>query len=250
MAEREKLDLTEIMTRLAGVLFSEETLQSALDLTCRLARTTLPDAAGAGVTLGRNGKNHTAAYTDEIVEQADAKQYELDEGPCLDAIRNNEVVIVNDVMTEERWPRWTPAAAELGLKSSVSAPLEVHGEAIGACKVYSKVQGSYDEGHGEILGMFGESSAIVLANMQGYLDAQDLSEQLKVALISRDVIGQAKGILMEREGVDDEAAFAMLRQASQTQNIKLREIARSIVETTQGRASDVTGDDRGRVQGP
>jgi len=236
VAERDRLDLTEVMTRLAGLLFSEETLQSMLDVTSQLARATFPDAAGAGVTLIRNGRKFTAAYTDEVVEHADALQYQLDEGPCLAAWRDNTIVRMDDMQTEDRWPRWTAAAAVLEIRSSVSAPLRVRGEALGACKVYSRIPGSFDASHEELLSMFGESAAIVLANMEGFVQAQEASEQLKEALVSRDVIGQAKGILMEREGIDDEAAFAMLRQASQTRNVKLRNIARSIVETTRGRA--------------
>lgn len=238
MAQSDRLDLTEIMTRLAGLLFSEETLQSALDLTSRLARDVLPQTVGAGVTLIRDGRKYTAAYTDELVERADSLQYDLDEGPCLTSWRDNTIVRIDDMSTEERWPRWTPAGRSIGLGSSLSAPLRAREEALGAIKVYSREVASYDAAHEPILQMLADQAGIVLANVQGYVEAQELSEQLKDALRSRDVIGQAKGILMEKEGIDDEAAFAMLRQASQTQNIKLRDIAMAIVETTRGRAAD------------
>ncbi len=238
MAQSDRLDLTEIMTRLAGLLFSEETLHSALDLATRLARDALPQTAGAGVTLVRGGTKYTAAHTDQIVERADALQYELDEGPCLSAWRDNTIVRIDDMARDERWPRWTPAAASMGLNSTLSAPLRVRDEATGAVKVYSTDVAAYDGAHESILQMLADQAAVVLANVQGYVEAQELSEQLKEALRSRDVIGQAKGILMERERIDDEAAFAMLRQASQARNIKLREIARAIVETTRGQAAD------------
>src|SRR3712207_48603 len=129
MAENDRLDLTEVMTRLAGLLFSEETLQSALDLTTRVSMDVLPQTAGAGVTLVRASRKHTAAYTDELVERADALQYELDEGPCLAAWRDNTILRIDDMEAEERWPRWTPAAASMGLRSSLSAPLRVREEA-------------------------------------------------------------------------------------------------------------------------
>lgn len=238
MAESDRLDLTEVMTRLAGLLFSEETLQSALDLTSRLSADVLPETAGAGVTLIREGKKYTAAYTDDLVERADALQYELDEGPCLSAWRESAVVRVDEMAAESRWPRWTPAAVSMGLRSSLSAPLRAREETTGAIKVYSKHPGSYDQRHEPILQMLADQAGVVLANVQGYVEAQELSEQLKEALRSRDVIGQAKGVLMAQEGIDDEAAFGMLRQASQTKNIKLRDVAAAIVETTRRRPPD------------
>jgi len=241
VASSERLDLTEAMTRLAGLLFSEETLQSALDLTSHLSRETLPRTVGAGVTLIRDGRKYTAAYTDDVVERADALQYELDEGPCISAWRENAIVRVDDVGVEERWPRWAPAAGTMGLRSVLSAPLRVRNEALGAIKVYSSEAAAYDAADEPILQLLSDQAAIVLANVQGYLEAQQLTEQLKEALTSRDTIGQAKGILMEREKIDDEAAFAMLRQASQTKNIKLRDIAQAIVETTRGQATDPNG---------
>lgn len=241
MAGSDRLDLTEVMTRLAGLLFSEESLQSALDLTTGLSCEVLPQTAGAGVTLVRDGNQYTAAFTDELVERADALQYELNEGPCLTAWRDNVIVLVDDMAREVRWPRWTPLGASMGLGSSLSAPLRVRGAATGAIKVYSKQPDSYDDSDEPILQMLADQAAIVLANVKGYVEAQELSDQLKEALRSRDIIGQAKGILMAEEGIDDEAAFAMLRQASQTQNIKLRDIAQAIVETTRGRAPGAAG---------
>ncbi len=238
MAGSDRLDLTEVMSRLAGLLFSEETLQSALDLTSQLSLKTLPQTVGAGVTLIREGKKYTASYTDALVERADALQYELDEGPCLSAWRDNAIYRVDDMSSDERWARWAAAAASMGIMSSLSAPLRAGREATGAIKVYSDRPASYDASHEPILRMLADQAGVVLANVQGYVEAQQLSEQLKEALRSRDVIGQAKGILMAREGIDDEAAFAMLRKASQTKNIKLRDVAAAIVQTTRGQAPD------------
>lgn len=138
--------------------------------------------------------------------------------------------------SEVRWPRWTQAAAPMGLRSTLSAPLRARGEATGAIKVYSRDPHSYTTSDEPILQMLADQAGVVPANVEGYVEAGELSEQLKDALRSRDVIGQAKGILMAQEGVDDEAAFAMLRQASQSKNVKLRDIAAAVVETTRRQA--------------
>lgn len=230
--ESGRLDLTDMMTRLAGLMFSEETLQSALDLTARTSRRAFMTAAGGGVTLVREGRVFTAAYTDEIVEQADSLQYELDEGPCLSAWQANDIVRLDDSATDKRWPKWSPLAHEMGLRSALSAPLRAGGMVTGAIKVYSSQAGAFDDGDGELLLLFADQAGVVLANVQGYMDAQQMSDRLREALVGRDLVGQAKGILMEREGIDDEGAFAMLRKASQTENIKLRDKAQAIVETT------------------
>ena len=232
MDQSGRLDLTEMMTRLAGLLFSEETLQSALHLTVRLVNETFPKSVGAGVTLIHRNERYTAAYSDELVAKADELQYSLDEGPCLSAHKDNQTFRIDDMDSETRWARWTPTASTLGLKSVVSAPLRAHGAPTGAIKVYSDHASSFNDLDEDRLLLFADQAAVVLANVEGYADAHVMSDQLKDALLSRDVIGTAKGILMEREGIDDEAAFAMLRQASQTRNIKLREIALAVVETT------------------
>lgn len=167
MGANERLDLTEVMTRLAGLLFSEETLQSALDMTSRLSHEVLPQTTGAGVTLIRRGTKLTAAYTDEIVERADALQYELEEGPCLSAWRENTVFRIDDLETDERWPRWASGAVAMGLRSCLSAPLRAGDAPNGAIKVYSMETSAYDASHESVLQMLADQAGIVLANVQG-----------------------------------------------------------------------------------
>ncbi|MDQ4095069.1 MAG: GAF and ANTAR domain-containing protein [Actinomycetota bacterium] len=232
MAEKQQEELAQIFAQMSGVLFSEETTQTALDLVSRLAHETLAGTAGAGVTLTREGSEYTASYSDEISKRADTLQYELDEGPCLSTFRERRTHRIDDVSSETRWPRWCAAVQELGMASVVSAPLMVRDESIGAVKVYSRNKSNYDERDEAVMQMFGDQAAIVLANAQAFTSAGDLTEQLKEALKTREMIGEAKGILMEREGVSSEEAFAMLRQASQNSNLKLRDIARELAERT------------------
>ncbi len=231
-------ELTDVFARMSALLFNEETLQSTLDLVSALAHETLVRTAGAGVTMVDQGRKYTAAYSDEIAKEADSLQYEYDEGPCLSAWKEQQVFRIDWMPGETRWPRWAPAVAELGMISTLSVPLIVHDRSIGAIKVYSRNRSNYDERDERVLAMFARQAAIVLANARAFTDARQLSEQLKDALKSREWIGEAKGILMEREGVDEEAAFAMLRQASQHENIKLREIAEELVRRTARRAGD------------
>ena len=231
--DRSSGELTQVFMRMAGLLFSEETLQTTLDLVCTLAHRTIDGNDGAGVTLSREGKLVTAAYSDgDVVERADSVQYELDEGPCLTAYRNKVTVRIDVMSEEKRWPRWAPRAAELGMSSSLSVPLVVRDESIGAMKLYSSNPHQFTERDETTLSMFTQQASVVLRNVLDYDAAQVLGDQLKEALETRDVIGMAKGILIAQETIDEEAAFNMLRKASQHKNIKLRELARELVTNT------------------
>jgi GAF domain-containing protein len=177
------------------------------------------------------GRKMTAAASDPAVERADAVQYELDEGPCLTACRDLVSVRVDDVLQDTRWPRWVRAVAPLGLRSSLSVPLVADGAPVGAVKVYAEAPRAYDDHDERVLVLFAEQAAILLANVQCHQNAQRLSEGLREALRTRDMIGQAKGILMAREGLDEDAAFQLLIRASQRTNAKLRDVARKVVES-------------------
>jgi GAF domain-containing protein len=239
LEDRSSDELLRVYMRMSGILLSEETLQSSLDLVCSMAEETISGTDGAGVTLARNGRTYTAAYTDgELVQKADEIQYQLDEGPCISALREKTTFRIDSMSNETRWPRWAPEAAALGIASSVSVPLLVRDQAIGATKVYSSEENHYEAWAERVLKMFADQAAIVLANAADYSGAKEMAEQLKVALETRDTIGMAKGILILQEGVDEEGAFDMLRNASQHENIKLREIARQLIDRTVGRGRD------------
>ncbi|MCA1711274.1 MAG: GAF and ANTAR domain-containing protein [Actinobacteria bacterium] len=229
-------ELATVFARMSGVLLSQESVSSALALVVSLARDTVPGASGCGVSLmNEQGRRTTAAATDARVEQADALQYELNQGPCLSAWAQREVVRVEDMASERRWERWCAAANELGLRSTLSAPMLVGGGALGAIKVYGEQPGAFHGGAEDLLVRFAAQAAVLLANAQAFESAQELSEGLKTALRSRDVIATAKGILMGRDGLGEDTAFSMLVSASQRQNTKLRDVAEAIVSATSRR---------------
>ena len=120
----------------------------------------------------------------------------------------------------------------VGERASLSAPLLAADVALGAIKVYSDQPNAYDERSEHLLARFAAQAAILLANVQSYEAAQQLTEGLKQALRSRDLIGTAKGIVMAREGVDEEVAFARLVAISQRENRKLRDVAEGLVRST------------------
>jgi GAF domain-containing protein len=133
---------------------------------------------------------------------------------------------------ETRWPRWSSAAASLGMRAALSAPLVAGGTSLGAIKVYAIEPSAFSEKDEHLLRMFAAQAAILLANVQSYHNAQRLSDDLKDALHSRDLINMAKGILMEREAIDEETAFATLVSATQREHKKLHEVGRALVRST------------------
>ncbi len=224
--ERASEELAASFVRMGGLLFCEETLESVLDVISTLAHETLPGTTGAGVTLIRDRRRTTVAYTDgEVVKAADDLQYSLNEGPCLAAISTAAAVRIDCVESESRWPGWSACAAKLGMGSVLTVPLLVRDGAIGAVKVYSREPFNYDDRSQRIMELFAQQASTVLTNVKDYAQAQELGDQLREALESRDMIGMAKGILMSRENVDESTAFDLLRQLSQKENIKLRDVA-------------------------
>lgn len=235
--------LRHLFTRINGLFFTEETVQAALDAAVGLAHDVLPGSVGAGVTLIREGKKVSAAYSDDVVLRADALQYQLDEGPCLSAWAESSSFRIDDMHTETRWPRWTRAAAEVGMRSTVSVPLFGGGLALGAVKAYSTEPGVYDETSEALLSRFAVQAGIVLGNVVAAEESERLSGALKDALLSRQAIALAIGMLMERHGVGEAEAFTLLRKAAAEQGLGVREMSDNIMKTVGGR--DTRSDGQG-----
>lgn len=225
-------ELSAVFARMSGLLLSEETVATAVRLVTSLATETIPGTVGAGVTLvDENGRKSTTGASDPLVERADALQYELGQGPCLTAWAERTVVRIDDIPADPRWPEWSAAVEPLGLRAVLSARLVAGDAALGAIKVYSDRPAAYDARTEQVLTMFASQAAILLANVRSYEKAQRVSDDLRGALRSRDLIGMARGVLMERDGVDEEVAFAMLATAAQREHKKVRDVAQALLRS-------------------
>jgi GAF domain-containing protein len=223
-------ELAAVHARLAGILLTEQTMETALQLITSLATDTLAGSLGSGVTLMRaDGLPATSAATDPLVDTLDQLQYELGEGPCLAAWAATAIVRSDDLTAEERWPTWSRRAAELDMRSVLSAPLEVGGASFGAVKVYSSTAAAYDERGEDLLRRFADQAAIFVSNVHTAQSAQRIGDELKKTLRSRDVIATARGIVMVRKGVDSDGANRQLFALARRARIPLRELAERIV---------------------
>ncbi|GAA3227053.1 GAF and ANTAR domain-containing protein [Oerskovia jenensis] len=210
----------------ARALAEEPSLQETLDRTVELAVAMVDGCDAAGISLvTRKGTIETPAASHELARRGDELQYELNEGPCLDAIRETDLVRTNDLGAEPRWQRWADRVHdELGVRSMLCVQLFTSETSHGALNLYSRSEGAFPATTLSIVSTFAAVAAAALT-------AARTEEQLTSAVQTRTVIGQAQGILMERYQLSAQRAFSVLSRVSQDSNVKLYDLARQIVET-------------------
>jgi GAF domain-containing protein len=224
-------ELSAVFARMSGLLLSEETVETSLGLLSALAQETVPGSSGAGVSILDEHRRRSAGSTDPRVRQADSLQYELDEGPCLAAAAGRDIVRIDDLAEDRRWPRWASAATSLGLRAARSAPLVAGNGSLGAIKVYADQPRTFDRHSEQLLTLFSAQAAILVINVQTHERAKRMSEALREAFRSRDAVSVAKGILMGRNSIDEDTAFTMLMARSEQDGVPLAQTARGIVDT-------------------
>jgi transcriptional regulator with GAF, ATPase, and Fis domain len=212
-------DLAEQMSRLARSLQAEEDPEEILAGLVGAAINLVPgaDEASISVVKGRRSVEPQAPSSD-LPQQVDAIQSETGQGPCLDAVYEHETVRVPDMASESRWPEFSRRALELGAASMLSFQLYVEGDNLGALNLYGREAYGFTK-ESEQVGLLIASHAAI-----AFADAQKLG-QMRDAMRSRDVVGQAKGILMERYGITAQHAFVMLTQYSSHTGTKLIDVA-------------------------
>lgn len=186
----------------------------------------IPGCDLCGVSIRRAGRRvETPASTDELVGTLDSAQYDLGEGPCLDALWEHEIFVARDLRDEGRWPRWSPIAVEHGVRSVLSVRLATEDAALGSINLYGFAVGAFDDSSVDMAAVYARLAAVALLNVRE-------TSGLRSALQSRLIIGVAQGILMERYGLSLNRSFEVLRRRSQETNVKLREVARELVDAT------------------
>jgi GAF domain-containing protein len=210
---------------LARALHVEEArLQPTLDVIVANAAAAHPAAQDAGLIVFTGGQLVPQATTGRAPLVLDQQQREAGEGPCIEAARKQVLVEITDTSDEPRWPDFAVAAQSCGVGSLLCLPLWVDERSLGALSLYSGQNAAFSAVDTQLVSLFATLAALALHEAQR-------TGQLREAIGNRDVIGQAKGILMERYRLSSDAAFAALSRASQTANVKLAEVARHLAET-------------------
>lgn len=218
---------------LASIVISEESFDAILQEVVDMACAGIASCSMAGITLLERGGPTTAASTNEVAGRIDATQYEVNSGPCLDAYRHQVVNHIEATASDERWPEFSRAAHADGVLSTLSLPLIVGGDGLGALNLYSNEESGFDDFDERMGTVFANHASVTLANARAYWATEELRRNLEIALETRGVIDQAKGILMGEQGCSAEEAFDILRRASQRENRKLHDIAQEIVANAQ-----------------
>lgn len=183
----------------------------------------VPRAEAASITTVLGGTSvHSAALAGDLAAQCDALQQELGEGPCLESAVEQRTIRIDDMATDDRWPRFATRAVALGVESMICFQLYVEGYNFGALNLHSTTARAFGEDAESIGSLFAAHAAIAFSSARE-------EQQIRAALTSRDVIGQAKGLLMERYTLGSQAAFALMSKLSQDTNTKLADLANQIV---------------------
>lgn len=228
MAQVEGHDIAHRMAELARTTAAPRSVEQVLEDVTSTARELIPGADTVGVLLvGKGGTFESLAGTSDLPNTLDEFQMKYGEGPCLAAALGETVLRTDDFRTEQRWPRYAAASVEQGILSGLSIKLYTAERTAGALNMFGTKPNAFDA-EDETIG------AILAAHAAAALLASREGEQLKSAMSTRDRIGQAKGIIMERYGVDDVRAFEMLKQLSQDSNTRLAEIAQRVIDTRRG----------------
>ena len=217
-------DLTAALAAAVRSIGRAETTEAKLTAIVETLAISLPDFAHIGIsTIDRSGEVTTQVATTQLVWDLDALQYELGEGPCMDSMRGVTHVEAPHIATDDRWPRFVPRAVELGLKSQMAVKLYVDDDAtIGGLNMYSVSSEEIEESSVGIAGLFATQAAVALGQSRQL-------DQLHEALQTRQMIGQAVGLVMAQYSLSDDAAFDFLVRTSSYANLKLRDVAARII---------------------
>jgi len=199
------------------------------DLTGAAARW-VPGAQGAGITVtSRENEVSTPSVTDDYARLLDEFQQRHLEGPCVHAAWSRKVVSVEDLNTDSRWPKYqADALAHTPIRSILSLPMFADELSMGALNFYAERPHAFSDDSRQVAATFAALGALAWSNVVR-------TQQFRDALSTRDTIGQAKGILMERYDLDDETAFNTLIKLSQSTNTRLRDVARRVIEDATSR---------------
>jgi ANTAR domain-containing protein/GAF domain-containing protein len=209
--QRPDAGLARQLSELAREMQADTSNEALLQRIVTAAAAQVPGARYAGITLRTRRELSSPVVTDELVRRIDRLQYQTGEGPCVDSAARQETVRSDDMRTESRWPRFARAATALGVLSMLSFQLFVEDENIGAVNLYAGTAGAFTPAS-ESTGMLPASHAALA------MTAARTKAGLLAAMGTRDLIGQAKGILMERHKISEVVAFELLVGMSQALN--------------------------------
>jgi len=217
------------LRRVTAVPADDDVVDGALRLVVALARATVGGADGVSVSLRRHGLLGTVAASDQTILDMDANQYATGEGPCVDASVTGHWFHVESLDHELRWPAFTPRAKKLGINAILSTPLLAQNQPVGALNIYSRTPAAFRAKDQELASVFATEASAILTDAGAGVSDEQLASRYQQALRTREIIALAQGMVMERDGVGQDDAYAILRRTSQHSDQRLRDRAEDIV---------------------
>jgi|tagenome__1003787_1003787.scaffolds.fasta_scaffold20925049_3 GAF domain-containing protein len=228
---RQPVNANEALERLRRLSLRETSMEALLQAVAEVAKQVIPGNPETSVTVLVGRIPTTVVSTGALAHDCDESQYERGDGPCLNAATSGELTEIADTLAEPRWRDYVEEAAERGALSLLSVPLPIGEGRSAALNIYARTANAFNEDSRSVAVRLAPYAAVAITNMHAYQDARNMTENLHVALDSRAVIEQAKGILMERHKMTAERAFQTLTQASMKTNTKLLDVAGNLVHT-------------------
>jgi len=190
----------------------------------------VPGTSWAGISLIQGKRVTVEASSHDLVVELDQLQSDFGEGPCLSAIHQQHTVHVTDLAEPgQPWPRFATTAVERGVRSMMSLRLFVRRETLGALNLYAARPDAFTLDAEILADLVAQHTAVALAGATH-------EHHLNAALVNRDLLGQAKGILMQRDRLTALQAFQLLVHTSQETNMKIADVARWLISETENNA--------------
>lgn len=220
-----------------GALVDDNELHDLLQRLTLLARHTVRHSQSVSITVVQDGRYRTSNSTGPEPLALDEAQYREGDGPCLEAIRSRRQLAVTVEERPDRWPRFHDEARHAGVTGTLSTPLvRCPDDVVGALNIYAGEDGGFSPDDRRTADLMGEIVATLVGRSLALRSSSQLNEQLRQAVATREIIGEAKGILMVSQSCTRDEAFDILRRASQRENRKLRELAEELVLRVEARA--------------
>lgn len=232
MSERSNGLNQAALSELAGLLMATESFEDLMQRIAELSARTVKGASTCGITLAQDGHVVTVASADPLARLLDEQQYELDQGPCLEALSTAVIVSAPDLSRENRWDGYPARALAHGVRAIYSSPLLVHDQPIGALNLYATTAEPFDATAQETIAHLTALTAATITAAMRHYDEATLTDHLRRALTSRSVIDQAIGIVMATQRCTPGEAFDIMRTVSQHRNIPMRQVAADLVTKT------------------
>jgi GAF domain-containing protein len=222
-------DPLNAFAELARIVVDAEPADQTLRRIAELAKETLGGVKDVSITVVENGRAQSVVFTGALAVDLDERQYKIGFGPCLDAAKSGQTIVVDTQESDTPYREFAQLANRAGVRHVISVGMPLDQRSIGGLNIYSTADDPVSEAVLEHAQMFAGYAAATVANITSHAAAVNEAAHLRKAMESRAAIEQAKGIIMARDKCTAEEAFDMLVRISQQQNIKLRDLAQGIV---------------------